>query len=56
MKKITCERCGKQELRATKARFCLECSNNRGKAYYADHREEILARYRYKASRKRAKK
>lgn len=63
---ITCERCGKQEERATKARFCLQCSNERGKtyyaahrkemndrskAYYADHHKEILARLR----RQRAK-
>lgn len=31
MKLITCERCGKQELRNTKARFCLDCSNERRK-------------------------
>lgn len=31
MKLITCERCGKQELRITKARFCLDCSNERRK-------------------------
>lgn len=31
MKQITCERCGKKELRITKARFCLDCANERRK-------------------------
>lgn len=29
MKLITCERCGKQELRPTNARFCLDCARAR---------------------------
>lgn len=31
MKLITCERCGKQELRHANTRFCLDCSNERRK-------------------------
>lgn len=31
MKTITCERCGKQEERATNARFCYDCAYARQK-------------------------
>lgn len=41
MKLITCERCGKRELRHESARFCFECAKERNKenmrqAYHAN--------------------
>lgn len=44
MKLITCQRCGKQELRHANARFCLDCANERYRTWYKHKRDWKLVK------------